>query len=359
MKIAFVTNCLEPGRDGVGDYTALLAGECERRGHATVRIALNDPFIKIETTSAGELRLPASLPWPERVKKAKRFLTASAPDFVSLQFVCYGFHPRGIDFSLGTKLREIIGARALHLMLHELWIGAEIGAPARERILGALQRRALLGLLRTTAPKIIHTSNPAYVHLLRERRITAARLPLFGSIPVLPPQTKQHEGSGALSFVMFGTLHPVWPPEPLFMRLRGLGKKIAVTHIGRLGSGGTLWKKLAADYGDAIQFSAPGELSPEKIAGHFSQADFGIATTPWSLIGKSAAVAAMLDHGIPVVVNRDDVHYKGLRDETPSPLLIKMDSHLPEKIASAKRLPPQPALPGVAATFLNALENAP
>jgi hypothetical protein len=358
MKIAFLTNCLESGRDGVGDYTALLAAECERRSHATARLALNDPFAKIDSASANELRLASSQRWPDRVEKARDFLAAFAPDFVSLQFVCYGFHPRGIDFLLASRLCKIIGARPLHLMLHELWIGAEIGAPLKQQLLGALQHRALLGLIRTTSPRVIHTSNSAYVHLLGERGITATRLPLFGSIPVLSAQAAPRTSDGEISFAMFGTLHPAWPPEPLFMHLRGLRKKITFTHFGRIGPGEELWKKLAAEHGNDLQFRALGEQSPEKIAALFSQTDFGIATTPWSLIGKSATVAAMLDHGIPVIVNRDDVRYKGMRDEPAPPLLIKMDDRLPEKILAAKRLPPQPALPRVAAAFLQALENA-
>jgi hypothetical protein len=142
------------------------------------------------------------------------------------------------------------------------------------------------------------------------------------------------------------------------MHLRGLRQKITITHIGRIGTGEALWKKLAAEHDGAFQFCTLGEQPPEKIAAFFTQTDFGIATTPWSLIGKSATVAAMLDHGIPVIVNRDDVRYKGLRDEPAPPLLIKMDDRLPEKILAAKRLPPQPALPRVAAAFLEALENA-
>jgi glycosyltransferase involved in cell wall biosynthesis len=356
MKIAFLTSCLEPGRDGVGDYTTLLACECERCGHATVRLALNDPFAELATPGAGSLRLQSSMPWPERMEKAARFLSEFAPDVVSLQFVCYGFHPRGIDFALAARLREIIGTRPLHIMFHEIWIGAETGAPIKERLLGALQRRTLLDMVLAISPHVIHTSNPAYVHLLREHGITATRLPLFGSIPVLPLQPKPRETRDAMTFALFGTLHPVWPPEPLFTHLSGLGKKITVMHIGRMGSGATLWKKLVADYSNIFQFSTMGEQPPGEIAEFFSRADFGIATTPWSLIGKSATVAAMLEHGLPVIVNRDDVLFPFV-EESASPLLVKMNAHLPAKLPTVQRAEPRAMLPEIAMQFLDSLTS--
>ena len=67
MRIAFVTSGLEPECDGVGDYTSLLAEECERRGHAVARLALNDPRTAKEIDSPGLLRLPIRFPgWRAR-----------------------------------------------------------------------------------------------------------------------------------------------------------------------------------------------------------------------------------------------------------------------------------------------------
>jgi hypothetical protein len=44
MKILFLTGSLEPGKDGVGDYTRLLANECGERGHEVFLLGLNDPW---------------------------------------------------------------------------------------------------------------------------------------------------------------------------------------------------------------------------------------------------------------------------------------------------------------------------
>ena len=107
MRLAFIHSCLEPARDGVGDYTRLLAAECARQGHPTCILALNDPFATAAELEGPipELRLGPSLPWPERLRLARAFLDRFRPDRLSVQFVCYGWHPKGIAFGIGRRLR--------------------------------------------------------------------------------------------------------------------------------------------------------------------------------------------------------------------------------------------------------------
>ena len=49
-----------------------------------------------------------------------------------------------------------------------------------------------------------------------------------------------------------------------------------------------------------------GELATADISHLLGAADLGIASHPWALIGKSGAAAAMIEHGLPVLVPRDD-----------------------------------------------------
>jgi len=360
MKIAFITGCLEPGYDGVGDYTTLLARECERLGHEVCLMSLNDPHANARESNGSRLRLSSSLPWAERIGKARSFLTSFGADFASLQFVCYSFHPRGLDIGLASRLRSIIGERPLHIMFHELWIGAGKGTRLKERIFGNLQRFGVLRIIRKANVRVVHSSNASGVALLRSCGIPASVLPLFGSIPLPPPELEEKLQSGnTLTFGLFGTLHPVWQPEPLFSRLQAIGKQIVVAHIGTIGSGEALWNKLTRDYAGIIEFRRHGEQLPERIAEFFrSEIDFGIATTPWALIGKSATVAAMLDHGLPVVVTRDDWQIGDAASVQPSsPLLIKMEADLAEKLSAARRTMPVLRLPAVAAQFLSDIEK--
>ena len=369
MRIAFVTSRLEPGRDGVGDYTTLLAGECARLGHEVTRVALNDQHVNEIARDPGLLRLPSTMSWGERANEARRWLESFAPDFVSLQFVCYGFHPRGLVGGVARHLQRVLTGWPLHVFFHELWLGDESGAPLKDRAMGWLQRRGVLALIRTLDVRLAHTSNDAYVHLLKERGVQARRMPLFGSLPVAEvspldalggrhgvpslPSAASAKSDQALTFALFGTLHPVWPPEPLFSHLRALGRNVTIAHAGHIGAGAGLWERLEKEYGNWFAFRRLGALSPAKAAEFLSHADFGIATTPWSLIGKSASVAAMLDSGLPVVVNRDDVHYSGFTiTESYDPLLLRMDDDLPAKLRIALRRAPRLLLPHVVAQFL-------
>ena len=107
-------------------------------------------------------------------------------------------------------------------------------------------------------------------------------------------------------------------------------------------------------YGSDIELWRGGEQSVEKISQFFLSTDFGISSTPLSLIGKSASVAAMLDHGLPVIVNRNDVHFRGIPEIAPmSGLLIPVDENFLKRLAALKRQPPRPRLPEVAAQFLS------
>lgn len=353
MRIAFVTSGLEPGRNGVGDYTTLLAGECERAGHATCRIALNDREADGANQLGSELRLASTLPWTTRAERAHRFLHEFAPEFVSLQFVCYGFHPRGFVQNVSRHLLDAIRDWPAHVFFHELWVGEEYGSSLKDRLLGWWQRRGVLSFLSALAPKVIHTSNAAYVQRLAARGVSARRLPLFGSLPLPSPGIRPDREK--LTFVFFGTLHPVWPTEPLFSRLRMLARPLALIHVGNIGAGAALWDELALRYPD-FEFHRLGELAPQRIADVFAASDFAVATTPWALIGKSASVAAMLDLGLPVIVNRDDVHYPNLPCEPPTDsLLLRMSDDLPAVLRTASRREPKPRLPEVAEQFLSDL----
>lgn len=381
MKIAFVTSCLEPGRDGVGDYTRLLAQECVRQGCECCLISLNDKFISQPTNSGHDtgdkipvLRLPACLNWSQRIVSAKNFVDQFNPDWVSLQFVPYGYQAKGIVFGLGKRLRHLTQGRKVHLMFHELWIGEHIGASLKDQVMGRLQKSFVLNLVKQLQPLVVHTSNEAYVAILKQHHILASRLPMFGAIPIsakdgdrwLFPELQTvgvnihtENRNQFWLFGFFGALHPIWPPEPLFTYLHQAAtqhqRQIALISIGRIGPGEELWNTLAKNYSDQFSFLKLGERTPNKISEFFNSIDFGIATSPYALIGKSASVAAMLEHGLPIIVNRDEIHFSAYQsisnnDET---LLQKVDHTLPQKLGnSIHKKAPQSKLDNIGKALL-------
>ena len=64
---------------------------------------------------------------------------------------------------------------------------------------------------------------------------------------------------------------------------------------------------LSERFGDQIALYELGALPSEMISQVFSMLDFGLATSPIGLVGKSGSAIAMLEHGIPLLVTRTDV----------------------------------------------------
>jgi hypothetical protein len=380
MRITFITSSLAPGRDGVGDYTRDLAAACASLGHTSTLLSLNDRHasgVSEELQSArGEplptLRLPVSASWGSRLPLAQRWIEQQAPDWISLHFVPYGYHPKGLIGDLGRRLLPLIGGRPVQLMMHELWIATERGASLRHRFVGAMQRRAVLAMIRALQPAVIHTSNATYAQLLRAQEVHARVLPMCGSIPITSDPDPQWLGQEFIKlgvppgralprettwrFGIFGTLLSVWSPEPLFSYIAEAAQRarreVIIASIGRPGPGGSIWQPLQSRYASQFSFAALGERSPAEVSTFFQGIDFGIAMTPWQLIGKSAATAAMLDHGVPVVVPRVDTDFGIGSNEPASPLLHPMSRDTARWLLEVRPMLPRSRLSDMAARFL-------
>ena len=381
MRFVFLTGCIEPGKDGVGDYTRLLSRECIRQGHQCLVISINDHFA-VSPVSAnaaddtGEIRLPATLAWAERIAKAREKIDEFKPDWISVQFVSYGLQRKGIIFGLIRGLTALAKNIRVHVMLHELWIGEDNVATFKSRIIGRIQKYFILEMIRSLKPEVIHTSNQAYCALLKLNGVASSTLPLFGSIPVVAEartdwiiERLRMEGVNVAQssresfwfFGMFGSLHPVWPPEPLLSMLidegKADGKKVVLLAVGRIGPGALLWQKISQEYRGRISCAWLGELSAGKVSDYLQFIDFGIATSPYDLCGKSGTVAAMLEHGLPVVVNRIAPHFRTIRsgDFDSDPQLMRLDAELPRKLKSQIKRKPRARIVEITRRFLSAL----
>ena len=375
VRIAFITACLEPGRDGVGDYSRTLARHCADQGHDCSLLALNDHAAGTDVSGdVHEMRVTGALHWREKIARAEEFLNARRPDWISLQFVLYGWNPRGLITGLDRCLKKVIGERRLHVMLHELWIGNHKKASIKERLIGGAQKYCLLNLLAQLKPDVVHTSIPHYVDLLERSKVSARKLPLFGNIPVEPdvdcawmyaelqragiPITEETRGKYWIAG-LFGSLHPNWPPEPLLTRLRAtareMNRRLVIVSIGRMGPGGELWRRLSELHGTEVTFIALGERPTSSISSFLQSIDFGIAGTPFTIIEKSGSATAMLEHGCPVIVNWIDPHE--VRREAHDSLLHELNSNL--DFRDLKRRSPNPRLPAVTQQFLQSLSKTP
>lgn len=315
MKIVFLCGSLEPGRDGVGDYSRRLAAEFIRQGHEATIVALHDRFVesaKEEEQSCGNcklgvLRIAAHDSDELRVRLAENWVRLQHPDWVSLQFVPFSFQEKGLPFNLKKLLQKIVQGRQVHVMFHELWVVRDLRISMKLWLIGTIQRQIITILVKSLKPLVIHTQTQLYQNYLHRQGFRAEHLPLFSNIPL----AVQHR-SGVdetlkekkkISFVVFGSIHPNSLFELFAKEVKeyALSTRTDVTlvFIGRSGSEQLRWKAIWNSM--ELHVKELGEQPEEVISAVLTEASIGLTTTPYALVEKSGTVAAMLEHGLPVL----------------------------------------------------------
>jgi hypothetical protein len=309
MKILFLCGSLEPGKDGVGDYTRRLSGELIRQGHSASIIALNDRHINavIQTkqesdgTDISLLRLPSRLSNKERYEEAGKLIADFNPEWLSLQYVPYSFQKRGLPFGLAKQLKRIGKGRKWHIMFHELWVGMDKNDTIQLKTAGNLQRYIIKTIIKTIKPAIIHTNTKLYFNQLRILNISAKLLPLFGNIPVVFEKSK-HDNSTVI-FIVFGGIHfgaDIFEFSEWLCQLQQTeNKKVIVYFVGKNGNELSVWADGLKNQN--IEYKIFGVQDELNISQLISQSDIGITTTPYLLTEKSGSVAAMREHQLPVI----------------------------------------------------------
>src|SRR5688500_4438633 len=144
MRITFLTGSLAPGADGVGDYTRILAEDCALAGHSCQTIAVADRHLDGTSSHRGPtdvLRSSGPIPWRRRRSEAENAIRAFAPECVSVQFVPFSYQRWGIASRFVRDVPRIAGNARLHIMLHEIWIGAD--GSWKRRLISEAQRRTV------------------------------------------------------------------------------------------------------------------------------------------------------------------------------------------------------------------------
>lgn len=346
MNIAFICGSLEPGKDGVGDYLRRLSLELLQQGHHVSLIAINDTYVVEDSLEPQDLvdltfsviRLPRLEMYSLELFLLRTWLVKFDADLISLHFVPFSFHAKGLSLKLAKKMRYLGEGRKLHIMFHELWLGMERQASFKYIIWGNLQRWLIKQLLRELKPQLVTTHTPLYQWHLKNLGCEAAILPLFSNIPVTaddPVESIAHQqcrsdyrqqaltavnaaqtrfnknqlyhnrykGTRTLDFVVFGTISSDAPFAAFASEARDYAEKhhlrISLTFIGRCGQEMGNWVSLWSDAG--MEFKVLGEQPQKIISATLRKASFGLCTTPVALVGKSGSVAAMRAHALPVI----------------------------------------------------------
>jgi len=308
MRILFICGTLEPGKDGVGDYTRRLAGALATTGNDVFLISLNDSYVtdakaeiqNIDVAVIHTCRISSQLDDTTRFIQAKKVIDAFNPDWISLQFVIFSFHPKGLPWSIGDKLKSILGNRNVHVMFHELWVAMDQQSLFKLKVLGLIQKIIIKKILKRIHPNIIHTHTPLYKWQLNRIGYQAKILSLFGNVPLTEGYKKEQLG---YRFVVFGSIHFGAPIEVFARELRSLkhsyNKTPEVVFVGRCGNERAHWEQALSAAG--IANISLGEQTVEQISELLAGAAFGITSTPYILTEKSGTVAAMLEHSLPVI----------------------------------------------------------
>jgi hypothetical protein len=328
MSLVLLCGSLEPGADGVGDYSRQLAVAFTRLGVETQLLALHDPHVSSPQlarqscagASLATYRLPSALPWPQRARLVEEQLQAWRCSAISLQFVPYAYSRQGLPLGLLALLRRLTRHLDLqvHLMVHEIWIGIRMGSDPRSRLIGHLQRRLLQAIHATTRPVLVHVTNATYACCLRRAGIQASRLNLFTNLdpsddptpsptePGQPPSDQPHTYSACI----FGRIPPQWDPDPALQVLvaeaarHQLAPRLLL--LGRHWAS-SAWFAALRQRWPQVQIVEHGvEASPARLCRQIRGCNLGLATVPWALVEKSSAVATFVSLGVPVLVSRDD-----------------------------------------------------
>jgi len=325
VKVAFICSSLEPGRDGIGDYTLRLASELVQQGHDCLCLAINDRFITTEhpaDPTIGQLscsqvpsivRIGPSQDWDARVKTSRRLLGEFQPEWVSLQFGPFAYHPKGLSRRLGRDIKVLADGCHLHVMCHELWIDSTFPLPLRHRLLGWLQKGFVRRLFSELRPRVVHTQLEYYQRMLRRVAVSPELLPLHGNVPVTNSAAQGRDWLAGFidlknnDFVagFFGDILPTLDNvllEHFVSAHSRRGERLFILSAGGLSEDGKVrFQQARNQNGKDACFVELGRISEIEVSKYLSSLNVGLTAYPMELAGKSGGVAAMLEHGKSVI----------------------------------------------------------
>ena len=306
-------------------------------------------------------------------------IRAFNPDFVSIQYSPFGYSRQGVPWSLGKRIRDLIGDVPIHIFFHETWIKKQSGLGCRainHKSIRFLQREAVRRLVRTLKPNVIHTSNAYYRKELSGllAGLGVGVIPVFSNITVMPVKDWARKRSELLAHftgvgqairihVFFGKLPPEWPLKDVLVALDDAAAQNGLTalflSVGELRRGELLWRRCACAARWKGRLVALGGVSAEDVSHTLQVADCGIAVSPPHLLDKSGAVAAMGEHGLPVYVPLSPDQSTGEvgRDNEGNQQLIFFQPGWENRLAIATRFPFRERVGEVAEQFLAALKK--
>ncbi len=349
MNILFICGSLEYGKDGVGDYVRLLSAQLLTEGHKATVIALNDGYISSpvkEVQISKEIkiccyRIPSKESALVRLDLAKSFIKKINPEWISLQYVGFSYHKYGTSMSL-FLLKNLIGNRKLHMMLHELWCGMSKNAGFKEKVMGKAQNIHLRALIKILNPQSIFTSIEPYAKELRNLKIESITVPIFSNIDIKEQGTEEDYlaiisklGLTAYlkkpdDFLILGFFGTVYYRsglkdllETVIRATDKLNKKLLIISVGNNRT--TVLEKLAEQPSVQVPIIKSGALEAGMVNRMIKLFDLGVLTTKANCLNKSGTGIALMDRDIPILISSEDKTYSELDKEIKEGMVYQIN----------------------------------
>jgi hypothetical protein len=354
MRILFMCGCLEPGRDGVGDYTRSLAAELIKQGHQSTAVALHDVHLSENLIDNQEiygiiltvLRISVRCSTKERSTYALKWIQEFNPDWVSLQYVPFSFHPKGLPLWLNSKLKSLTHGFKLHIMFHELWVGVNSKESLKMRLLGVTQKILIKEMLNNVKPSCITTTLPIYKKYLADSKVNV--LPLFGNIPFINSKEYLRNDNCSLKVVHFGSFTGLlgeFESQLQFLIKVAMfyNKEVELIAFGEGGPYKDKALEIARNIFGKDRVTVLGRLSAQDISLLLQTADIGISRADIVMSGKSGSTLAMLEHGLSVLLRgkQSNINNEAFKDLSYNEQLLFCDSdysRLPQKRSAKSNL---------------------
>ncbi len=372
-------------QNGIGpaDANLLLATELIKRKYRVSLCGLSDRRqTKIESESrvihdaaVNALQIPEALGWHERCDAFRDFLNKENPAFIIVRFIPYSLNPKGIVWKAANALPKVLHGRSVIWLVDEIWLG-ETAENWKHRLVGWVQRRSILRLLKSSDARLVFTNNHFNAKALQKHGVNARSLRLFGNIPVAATDHgawlfDQFAKAGIpmsvtnrsqwLVLGIFGVFHSDWDPDLFLAELQDRaaqhGKQVWIVGIGSLRSYEAHWERVSKTWSSRIHFLHLGCRDEAEVSQFLQSVDFGLTTNPYYLVGKSGTCMAMLDHGLPILVPRitseDDI------TEFPAHLVLRCGNRIGDELFSKNpAFPPDPQLPRAVDELVAAMSSS-
>src|SRR5690606_24887332 len=258
------------------------------------------------------------------------------PDWISLQFVIYSFHSKGLPFFLTRQLKQIGNGYKWHIMFHELWIGEYKDDHPKDKLIGYIQQKIIQRIYKLGS--VIHVTGEFNQKLLLYRsRRAPLLLPICSNIgaqskPKIAQSLNENfryrqwyvSRQDYFIVVNFGNYYySSWDIKNVISNLDRMavsnGRKLVLLSIGNIGEAAQhKWNSLSDNF-ENILVDRLGQLPEDSIAEILTNyADMGIVTTPLEIIYKSGTFHTFREFGIPVLAKKNSRTYRLQADKSSS-----------------------------------------